>query len=145
MKPRQAGFTLIELMIVVALVALLAAIAVPSYRQYVIRANRTEATSALMSIATAQEKFFLANNAYAASVSALPGSGGVKCNSGTCVTQPGGLYSVTSACAAGGCAEGFTATATPVSGKSQASDACSSFTLDSIGTRGANKSDCWKR
>ena len=65
MKPKSAGMTLIELMIVVAIVALLASIAVPSYRQYVLRANRTEATTALLQLAAAQEKFYLQNNTYA--------------------------------------------------------------------------------
>jgi type IV pilus assembly protein PilE len=113
----------------------------------VIRANRTAATSALMSIATAQEKFYLANNAYAATVSALPDLGDVECTAGTCVTAPQGLYTVTSACDAGtgGCAQGFTATAVPVTGKSQAADGCASFTLDSLGKRGASKSDCWRK
>ena len=65
MKPKSAGMTLIELMIVVAIVALLASIAVPSYRQYVLRANRIEATTALLQLAAAQEKFYLQNNTYA--------------------------------------------------------------------------------
>ena len=60
-----SGFTLMELMITLAIVALLAAIAVPSYREYIIRSNRIDATSALLKIAAAQEKFFLQNNSYA--------------------------------------------------------------------------------
>ena len=59
------GFTLIELMVVVTIVAILAAIALPSYRQYVIRGNRVAAQSAMMDIANRQKQFLIANRAYA--------------------------------------------------------------------------------
>ena len=59
------GFTLIELMIVIVVVAVLAAIAMPSYRQYVLRTHRTEAKRTLLNVAVAQEKFYLQNNTYA--------------------------------------------------------------------------------
>jgi len=62
---RQRGMTLMEIIVVVVIVGLLAAIAVPSYRQYVIRTQRTDATVALLRLATAQEKFYLQNNTYA--------------------------------------------------------------------------------
>src|SRR5260221_2970596 len=59
------GFTLIELMIVISIVAILTTIAVTSYRAYVLRATRTEARIPLLSIQAAQEKFFLQTNQYA--------------------------------------------------------------------------------
>lgn len=58
------GFTLVELMIVVAIVAILAAVAIPSYREYVLRGNRTEGQSLLVEAAARQERFFAQNNAY---------------------------------------------------------------------------------
>src|SRR6266404_5478396 len=66
---RMRGMTLIELMVVVAIVAILASLAVGSYRRYVLRANRTDATSALLRIQVAQEKYFLQNNAYTVDLS----------------------------------------------------------------------------
>jgi type IV pilus assembly protein PilE len=59
------GFTLIELMVVVAIVALLAMVALPSYQKQVIKGNRAAAQAEMMDIANRQQQFFLANRAYA--------------------------------------------------------------------------------
>ena len=61
----KKGFTLIELMVTVAVVAILAAIAYPSYTQYVIRGNRASAKAAMMDIANRQQQFLMSNRAYA--------------------------------------------------------------------------------
>lgn len=58
------GFTLIEVMIVVAIIGILAAIAYPSYREYVLRGNRAEGQSLLVEAAARQERFYAQNNAY---------------------------------------------------------------------------------
>lgn len=68
---RQSGFTLIELMITVAIVAILASIALPSYQEHVRRGHRAAAQSEMMDIANRQQQFFLANRAYATSLAAL--------------------------------------------------------------------------
>ena len=62
---RQKGITLIELMVVVAIIAILASIAIPGYNQYVIRAHRRAAQATMMEIATRQHQYFVANRAFA--------------------------------------------------------------------------------
>ena len=63
---KQKGFTLIEVMVVVVIVAILATIAIPSYREYVIRGHRRAAQAAMMDLAVRQQQFFVANRVYAA-------------------------------------------------------------------------------
>jgi type IV pilus assembly protein PilE len=62
----QKGITLIELVVVILILGILASIAVPSYREYVIRGNRRAAQAAMMEIATQEQQFFVANRAFAA-------------------------------------------------------------------------------
>lgn len=59
------GFTLIELMVALVIVAILASIAIPSYREYVLRGNRRAAQAAMMELATRQHQFFAANREFA--------------------------------------------------------------------------------
>jgi len=139
MTKTQTGVTLIELVIVMVIIGILAAIAVPSYRQYVIRSQRVDATSALLRLATAQEKFYLQNNRYATNaerVTAPPAGLGI----------PGtehGWYTLATACVVAGCASGFTATAVPVAGGPQASDACQLFQVNDRGVKTATIPKCW--
>jgi prepilin-type N-terminal cleavage/methylation domain-containing protein len=71
MIKRSKGMTLIELMIAVAVVGILATIAYPSYQNQVRRSNRADAITALTAMANAQERFYLANNTYAATTPPL--------------------------------------------------------------------------
>jgi len=70
-KQRCTGFTLIELMIVVVIVAILASVAYPSYREHVLKSKRAVAKQALYTIAARQEQYFMDNKTYANSLATL--------------------------------------------------------------------------
>lgn len=135
------GFTLIEILIVVAILGVLAAIALPAYENSVIRSNRAEAKGELLIVASDQERFFSSNNTY--STDATP----LVTTDGTTRTTENGFYQITVAAGGtGNIATSFTATATPQAG--QASDVCTTLTLTSTGARGATGStvdECWGR
>jgi len=76
LRTRKAGFTLVELMIVVAIIGILAAIAVPAFRSYQLRAKRSESLSNLVSIARASESYFVANGTYVDTGGSWPGGAG---------------------------------------------------------------------
>lgn len=132
------GFTLIELMVVVLIVGLLAALAYPSYRDYVRRSNRAVGQAMLSDAAARQERFFSDNNTYTADMTDL----GYAANP---AISEGNLYSVSSAAGAcGDIASCFTLTAAPVATGPQADDAhCASMTLASTGAKGGTSADCW--
>jgi type IV pilus assembly protein PilE len=141
-----SGFTLIEAMIVVVVLAILAAIAVPSYRSYLLRAQRTEATAALLRAAAAQEKFFLQQNRYASDLAAAPPAG-----LGQSAVTERGYYTITNTVTEPS-GDGFRVTATPRNGGGQQQDSlCAQFQLDHNGVRGARNAadedataNCWR-
>lgn len=77
---RQPGFTLIELMVTVAIIAILAGIALPSYTQYVLRGKLVEGASALMAMRTKMELYFQDNRSFVGA-----------CVAGTTAALPAGL------------------------------------------------------
>lgn len=111
-RRRATGFTLIELMITVAIVALLAAIAFPSYQSHVRKGYRAAAQTFLMDVAQKQTQFLIDNRAYASTTSAL---------SVTTPTDVNNLYTVSIAVTAGP-PPTFTVTATPKAGTVQEPD-----------------------
>lgn len=65
MENKANGFSLIELMITIAIIAILIMVALPSYRDYIIRANRAAAQAEMMAIANREEQYLLSNRSYA--------------------------------------------------------------------------------
>jgi type IV pilus assembly protein PilE len=127
----QRGVTLIELMMVITVLGILAAIAVPGYRQYLLRANRTDAKSALMQLQAAQEKFYLQNNAYTDKIVDAPPTG-----LGMSGQTTHGFYQL-KVTLDDASAQGYSATATPIAGKGQSDDAkCKVFSIDDAGKKG---------
>lgn len=129
--------TLLELMAVVMVIGVLGMIAIPSYRQYVMRAQRTEAKTALLQLYTNQERFYLTNRTYSADPDQLGFVGDL---------TERGTYTLT---IAGANATGYTATATPRAGAdiNMTSDAqCTTFSITATGVRSATGTDaanCW--
>jgi type IV pilus assembly protein PilE len=143
-RRHTSGFTLIELMVVVAVMAILGTIAVSTYRNYILRTNRTEARMALLATQVAQEKYFLQNNQYAPDIATViaapPGGLGMNLTPGG-VTM-GGNYTVSFAAVTPN-----TYTLSAVATGQQASDtaACLTFTINEQGQRTpADSTGCWR-
>lgn len=155
MRKAPKGFTLIELLTVVAIIGILAAIAYPSYQDYVRRANRTEAKNLLLRIAGEQEKFFTTFNRYSGNIAGartgVPATSGLNIadstqdlEGGAPDPNDGAYYDID--VALGADALSYTLTATP-RGAVQEVDACGALTLTNTGQRdalGASAPDnCW--
>lgn len=138
------GFSLIELMVVVSLVAILGTIAVSTYRSYILRTNRTEGRMALLATQVAQEKYFLQNNQYApdiATVIAAPPAGlGINLTAGGVTI--GGNYTLSFAA---GTANTYTLKAVATGPQTKDKAACLTFTINEQGQRTpADSSGCWR-
>ncbi len=148
LKTKQLGFTLIEVMVVIVIVSILMAIALPSYRNSVLKSHRSDGTSGLTQCAALQERWFTKNNVYNANA----------CPS----TSPEGYYDLSVAVGdmqdTGNCDPGSTSnndcfeiTATPTSKASQDDDTdCATIMLDNTNFKEADNSDgdsttdvCW--
>lgn len=137
----QAGMTLIEIVIVITIVALLAAIAIPSYGRYVTRSQRADAKSALLALATAQEKFFTQCNTYATGIGAANDCAAREVAFSE--TSERGWYRL-SVVAADTTATTFGVRADVVAGGPQAKDtACTFFAVTDRGQRTASGDECW--
>jgi type IV pilus assembly protein PilE len=135
-RKTQRGVTMIELLTVVLVLGVLASLAVPSYRRYLLRAQRSDATTALLRLATAQEKHLLQFGSYVTTTASLPNThaaGGL----GIPVITEQGFYDLTVAATT----TGYTATATKRSSAGQRDDnTCATFTINEGGTRRAYNS-----
>lgn len=141
--PHARGFSLIELMIALAIIAIAASIAIPSYQGHVQKARRREAQTALLGLASAMERRFTLANTYLGAA-----SGGA--NTGPPAIYPTQApldgtekyYNLTIQAAT---ASSYTLHATPLTGSPQAGDACATLTLTSTGVRGTTgtATGCW--
>ena len=130
------GVTLIELMIVVVIISILAAVSYPSYREFAARAKRNEAKAALLKAATNQERFYLQNNQFSVDLMQL----GFSASPFPTAT---GSYVITVASAVP--TANFTVTATHQLGGSEALK-CNVFTIDGRGVQTSGPdANCWTR
>ena len=141
---RMAGVTLVELLTVVVIIAILSSLATASYRRYLLRANRTDATAALLRVQVAEEKYFLQNNSYTNQVTAAPPVG-----LGIGSPTPNGYYTITVAGDPGSTnniATSFLATATAQGTQTQ-DTSCLTLTINDQGLRNSTpsaSSTCWR-
>lgn len=138
-----AGFTLVELLVTIIVATILISIAIPSYQNQVRKSRRTEAKTALLDLASREERYNSTNSGYTSSTTALGFSGVASFP----VTVGSGYYQVNVTTTG---TTAYTLTATPVTTSPQANDtSCASFTLDNTGAQNATNSSgtanpaCW--
>ena len=123
---RQQGFTLIEIMIVVAVIAILAAIALPSYNEYVRKSRRSEAARFVGELQLGLERWRAENPSYA-------NCAGAACGSGIYPVMPPAAASPYYAVSVAATGTNYTITAAPRTGSAQAGDRCGNLTLPKSG------------
>ena len=140
LRSQVQGVTLLELMVVVLIIGILGMVAIPSYRQYSMRAQRTEAKTALLRLAANQARFYLQNNTFTTNLTALGFPGG---------TSDKGVYTLAVPVAN---ANTYQATAVPTPGGGQsgrdmnADVDCASFSINAQGVHAATpdpNTSCW--
>lgn len=138
----KSGFTLVEVLVVVAILGILGAIAYPLYNSQIEKARRSDARTALLEIAQAEERFFTINGVYTANLAQLSLDPDLQAG-----TSEEGLYNIALA-NIGGDTGTFQVTATPVAGQPQADDDCTMLRINHLGVKtgtwtGGGDNRCW--
>lgn len=142
MKRASQGFSLIELMIVVAIVGILAAVAYPSYVDHIVRGKRAAAASFIMSLANRQEQYMLDARSYATSATALGFS------ASSVPKEVSENYDITVVADNSASPPTYTITAAPKGAQASRDTKCASLTINQAGTKGiaggsGTASSCW--
>ena len=148
---RMTGFTLIELMITVAIIAILAGIALPSYRDSVAKGHRAEARAVLLEASQWMERFFSENYRYDQNSAGTLVNAAMPANLRMSPKQGGAVYNIATVATA----TSYTLTATRATGGAMASDKCGDFTMTNTGVKSnvnhsgfanvqAAATACWK-
>ncbi len=131
-KLKQAGFTLIEVMIVAAIVGILAAIAYPSYQEHVRQARRAEVATVLLESAQLLERHFTRHGAYDAGTLVLASQS---------PTAGQSVFTLTAVLDE----DSYSLTARAVPQGIMAGDVCARYTLNQVGQRTPADIRCWRR
>jgi type IV pilus assembly protein PilE len=139
-RQHSHGFTLVELMIVVAIIAILAAIAIPNYLKQIQQSRRTSAKTALLDVSSREERYYAVNNSY----TTLANLGYNNVNAAGALEIPSAsedYYNVTVTLATS--PVGYTVSAAPQG--NQSNDGCGTYTLTNLGVQSDNgtATNCW--
>lgn len=141
---RGRGFTLIEVMIVVAILGIVSAIALPSYRAHIDRSRRADARTQLLQAAQFMQRFYTANDSYQYDRAANSSSDQMPAQLKQSPADSSPVYALT----VNASTSDYTLTMAPVAGSPLANDACGAFTLTATGVRGVtgtkSRDECWK-
>ncbi|CAK0772568.1 type IV pilus assembly protein PilE [Gammaproteobacteria bacterium] len=150
MLKKSSGFTLMELVIAVAVIGILTVIAYPNYQRSIQKARRADAKSVLLQASQWMERFYTINNRYDQNLSGtVVTDSTLFLSSGLTKAPISGSTKYYSISVTAPSKTTFTISAVPISGTPQATDACKTLTLDQIGTRGTSSTtmtadDCWR-
>ncbi|MGV8921973.1 MAG: type IV pilin protein [Thermomonas sp.] len=133
MHSRNQGFTLIELMVVVAIIAILASIAYPAYSEYVVKTRRSAGAACLLEQAQFMERYYSTNMGY--SGAALPDT--------ACTSDLSEHYAFAFPVGDDPTATAFTVTATPQGAQATNDTTCATLSIDQKGTKLPTTAGCW--